>query len=234
MTPEQIAELGSAATAAATAAQNAGGTDEALNKAAADAQKAFDDAAPSHDPVKKELNRVQKPKTEAEKARANLFFNAQRARELGLDPEEIIGVKKEPKAVEPVDGEVPDWYKKVQAENAGKDAMTLAEEIPDAHERELVKHALSTSITSGSPEERIRIAKGYVNSVRNAQIAEETARGGGARRFSSAPGATATAGKAPLTDLTESEKSALQFKGLNGKPLLTEDDIRKSREVAAQ
>lgn len=233
MTPEQIAALEATATAAVTAAQNAGGTDEALNKAAADAQKAFDDAAPSQDPVEKELNRVRKPKTEAEKLEFSLRSTAKRAEELGLDPKKILGVDAQAPVPIETDG-VPDWYKKEQAKNAGKDAMTLAEEIADPHERELVKHALSTSITSGSPEERVRIAKGYVNSVRNAQIAEEATRGGGARRFSSAPGGSAPAGKAPLTDLTESEKSALAFKGLDGKPLLNEDDIRKSREAVAQ
>ena len=55
-------------------------------------------------------------------------------------------------------------------------ALDLAEAIEDETERELVIHQLETTITSGSAEERVKVARGYVNSLRNAQIAEELAR----------------------------------------------------------
>lgn len=231
MTPEQLAELESVATAATQAAEEAGGTDEALNKAKEDAETALQAAkAPSQDPVEQELARVKKPKTEKEKAEAALFFNANRLRELGGDPDAVIGTKKEVIST-PNDDGIPDWYKQEQARTATKTAQELAAAIEDPKERDLVLHQLETTITSGSPEERVRIARGYVNSIRNAQIAEEVNRKGEARRYGSAPGAGARQETEPLTDLTEEEKGMLSFKGLGGKPLLTEDDIRKARAV---
>lgn len=234
MTPEQIAELESVATAAAQAAEDANGTDEALNKAKEDSEAALHAAKePSQDPVEQELARVKKPKTELEKAEAALFFNANRLRELGGEPESIIGVKKDKVEGKQAD-EIPEWYRKEQEKSSQKTAKELADAIEDPKERDLVLHHLENTVTSGNAEERVRIARGYVNSLRNAQIAEETNRGGTARRFNSAPGASARPESGGLTDLTSDEKAALAFKGMDGKPLLNEDDIRKARAASAE
>lgn len=234
MTPEQIAELESVVTAATKAAEDASGTDEALNKAKEDAEAALQAAkALSQDPVDQELTRVRKPKTEREKAEAALFFNANRLRELGGDPDTVLT----PKGVNTNDAdqsEIPDWYRKEQQRDAQKTAKELAEAIEDPKERDLVLYHLEHTVTSGNAEERVRIARGYVNSLRNAQIAEEANRGNQARRFTSAPGASARQDTVALTDLTDDEKSMLSFKGLDGKPLLTEDDIRKARAANQQ
>ena len=236
MTPEQLAELESAATAAAHAATEAGGTDDALNKAKEEAEAALQAAkAPSQDPVGQELERVRKPKSEREKAESALFFNANRLRELGGDPTEVLGIKKgDSEPVEPKGAdEIPEWYKQEQARNAQKTAKELAEALEDPKERDLVLYHLDHTITSGPAEERVRIARGYANSLRNAQIAEEVSRGGNARAHGSPPGAPPKPEDVALTDLTPDEMAALSFRGMDGKPLLTEEDIRKSRQAAA-
>lgn len=74
--------------------------------------------------------------------------------------------------------------------NAIKTALELAENITDESERELTKHYLETKVKpSGNPEEDLKFARAAVNSLRNAQIAETVVRAGGAKNFSSSPGA---------------------------------------------
>jgi len=159
---------------------------------------------PSQDPIDIEIEKGKEEKrqfTEAEKAAFNLKKNAERAKELGVDPAAVLGINPEPKAE---DEDVPEWYKKREAQAASKTALELADAIEDPRERELVKMKLETVITSGSPEERVRIARGYVNSVRNGQIAEEVTRAKQAPAFGNAAGAPAS--KAPATpELTQAE-----------------------------
>src|SRR3954470_13804335 len=80
MTPEEIAEK-EAETAAALAKE--------------EAEKAESEANP--DPLKVELDKVQgkKTRTEAEKAAYSLMKNAERAKELGLDPKKVLGLTEE-------------------------------------------------------------------------------------------------------------------------------------------
>jgi nucleotide-binding universal stress UspA family protein len=150
---------------------------------------------PSQDPLDVEIEKGKEEKrqfTEAEKAAFNLKKNAERAKELGVDPATVLGLSQE---TQTEDDDVPEWYKKREAQAASKTALELAEAIEDPRERELVKMKLETVITSGSPEERVRIARGYVNSVRNGQIAEEVTRAKAAPAFGN--GAGAPANKAP-------------------------------------
>src|ERR1700687_1927122 len=84
MDQAKLAELEASVTAAENEAADAGGTDETLNKAVADAKAALSAAkAPS----------PQSKYTEKEKAAHALKANAERAKELGLDPADILGVK---------------------------------------------------------------------------------------------------------------------------------------------
>lgn len=125
--------------------------------------------------VEKELNEVtgKSKYTPEEKAAFNLKKNAELAESLGINVEEVIGLKK-PEA----NSDIPEWYRKLEAEKAQKTALELADDIENEHERALVKHALENVITGGSPTERLRVARGYVNSVKNGQVAEELARKG--------------------------------------------------------
>lgn len=157
---------------------------------------------PSQDPLDQEIERGRgqaKTFTEAERAAFNLKKNAERARELGVDPAEVLGITSEPKAQ---DDEIPQWYKDKEAKDASQTAHQLAESIQDPKERELVKQKLDTVITSGSPEERVRVARGYVNAVKNGQIAEILASESAPRGFSSGAGAP------PATAPTEPELTA--------------------------
>lgn len=147
------------------------------------------------DPLKIELDRVQKkPKSEIEKAKDNLFFNAKRAKELGIDPAEILGFKsKEDEEVDEDDTPVTvGMLRKIQQENASKTALQLADEISNEAERELVKYHLQNTIKStGIPTEDLKLSRALVNSVKNSQIIEETTRATPVKTHSNSSGVDA-------------------------------------------
>lgn len=130
--------------------------------------------------VKKELEKVKSPKTEAEKAAYSLQMNAKRAMELGLKPEEILGFSTHKETTTTEDDNRPVTVgdlKKIQAAQSQKTSLQLADEITDEDERELTKHYLQTRIVpSGNPADDLRFARSAVNSIKNGQIAEEVAR----------------------------------------------------------
>lgn len=182
MDPKKIAELETAATAAAKAAQDAGGSDEALNKAAEAAKQALDAAkalSQEEDPIKQELARVRKTThSEAEKAAFSLKKNAERAKELGIDVSEVLGLK--PGETE-VDKNAPvtvGMLEEMKKAEAAKTALQLAEQqITDADELELTKNYLTTRIIpSGDPQADLRFARSAVNALKNTQILEEEGR----------------------------------------------------------
>lgn len=171
MTPEEIAEK------EATAAKEA----EAKAKAEADA---------TPDPLKKELEKVQAKsgRTEAEKAAFSLMKNAERAKELGLDPKKVLGLddEKEEDDKPITHGEL----RKLEQERAQKSALDRANDIEDETERDLVKHHLVSTIKpSGNADEDLKNARAIVNSVKNSQIAEEANRKSQVRGHSSGAGA---------------------------------------------
>lgn len=139
-------------------------------------------------PIDQELNRDTKQRTPAEKAAFALRKNAESAAALGLDPAEVLGLNTKAAAGDDSD-EVPEWFKKHQQKEQSKTAEEIADSIEDPKERELVKRTLATIVTSGSAEERVRVARGYVNAVKTGQIAEELGRAGTPRSFSSGAGA---------------------------------------------
>lgn len=191
MDQAKIAELEAATAAAKTAAEAAGGTDEALNKAVTDAEAALAQAKEplQADPIKTELERVQKQgRTEAEKATFTLKKNAERAKQLGIDPAQVLGLgDKEVDKSAPV---TVGMLEEIEKNRAQKSALQLADTITDENERELTKHYLSTRIVpSEDPAADLKLARGMVNSVKNAQILEEEARRTGAKGHSSGPGA---------------------------------------------
>ena len=172
MDKQQIAELETAATAAAKAAEDAGGTDETLNTEAESAQKALEKAKSSL---------TNKPeRTEAEKAAFNLKKNAERARELGLDPADVLGVKPQLTLNEDLSDDTPltvGKLKEFQRQEGKKTALQLVEDLEDEAERNEVRTLLETRITpSGNPHADLSLARAAANSLKNARIAEEAER----------------------------------------------------------
>lgn len=148
------------------------------------------------DPLKVELEKVQKrePKTEAEKAAYSLKKNAERFQELGGDVASILGFKKT-EDVEVADDDAPvtvGMLKKMQENDVAKTALQLADEIDNETERELVKYHVQNTIRStGNPQEDLKLARAIVNSVKNQQITEEVSRKSGAKTHSSSSSAPA-------------------------------------------
>lgn len=153
--------------------------DDSQNPASTVEADAANAADPSQDLVKAELEKEQRKgdKTEAEKAAYSLKKNADRARELGLDPAAILGVQSQTPSE---DDEAPvtmGMLRKMEADRAQKSALQLADEIPNEHERDLAKHYLSTRIVpSGDAQADLRMAQSLVNGVKNTQIIEEQSR----------------------------------------------------------
>lgn len=177
-----------------------------------------DDSAP----LKAELEKLKSKKTPAEKAKESLYFNAQKAIELGVDITKDPGLKKilglsetsREEAEEPVSEddkpvtkkELQDYLRKL---NAQKNSEQLADEIPDEYERELVKYHLANTIKStGDAKEDLQLAKTLANSVRNKKIEELASIKPAAKTHSSASGATMEV-KAPEPELTHEEKMFL-------------------------
>lgn len=143
-------------------------------------------------PIEEELEREEKKgaRTEPEKAAFSLKKNAERAKELGLDPLVILGIKK-PEAEEEGD-DTPvtvGTLRKMTLESSRKTALQLAEEIPDQHERELTIRYLSRIIPSEDPQEDLRLARQAVNGVKHGMMAEEAGRQAEVKRHGSGAGA---------------------------------------------
>jgi len=193
-----------------------------------------DDSAP----LKAELEKLKSKKTPAEKAKESLYFNAQKAIELGVDItkdeglKKILGISKTSREEEeePVSEddkpvtkkELQDYLRKL---NAQKNSEQLADEIPDEYERELVKYHLANTIKStGDAKEDLQIARTLANSVRNKKFEELANIKPAAKSHSSASGAT-TEVKAPEVELTSEEKQFLA----TGK--ITKEEILALRQV---
>lgn len=179
------------------------------------------------DPLKAELEKVQRkePRSEAEKAAFSLKKNAERVKELGLDPKSILGLDEE------VDEERPltvAEFKRMEAEKAQKSALQLAEDIPGEAERELIKYHLNNTIKpTGNPQEDLKLARAIVNSVKNSQIVEEVTRKSEPNRVATNSGSPA---KVEGAFTPTPEESAFMRPPFN----LTKEDILKAREKEQQ
>lgn len=181
---------------------------------------------PEQDPLKIELERVQKVgRTEKEKAEFSLKKTADRVKELGGDPNTILGIVKEEPNEDDDKPLTVGMYKKIQQESATKTALELADDIQNETERELVKYHLDNSIkSSGIPSEDLKLARSLVNAVKNTQIIEETKRKTEAKAHSSASGSPAIDNEIK-GELTADEKLFL------GKPFnMSKIDILKLRK----
>lgn len=181
------------------------------------------------DPLKEELEKVQRTgKTEAEKAAFSLRKNADRAKELGIDPAEVLGYKSIKQDTTEDDDNKPltrGDLKKFQQESAAKSALQLADEISSESERELTKYHLQNTIKStGNPSEDLRLARSLVNAVKNNRIIEESNRKTEVKTYSNGSGAPAK-DEAIRGELTPQEMAFL------GKPFnMTKEQIIKARK----
>lgn len=178
---------------------------------------------PSQDPLEAELQREEKrgTKSEPEKAAYTLQKNAERLRELGLDPAEILGLKTKeaPGTVMTVE-----MFEAMKKEDSQKTALQMADEIQDDHERNLTKkYLLERIVPSGDPNEDLRFARNAVNSVKNQQLLEEQGRKGVAGTHVSAPGAPAK--RTPK----EQELSAVELRFTRPPFNLTKEEIIAKR-----
>jgi len=179
------------------------------------------------DPLKEELERVQNTgRTEKEKAEFSLKKNAERLKELGGDPNSILGLERETKIEELDEEDKPltvGMYKKMQQDTASKTAIQLAEEITNETERELAKWHLQNTIKStGNPTKDLELAMNQVNAVKNKQIIEEIGRKGQAKTHSTS--SSAPANQIVEEDLTEDEIKLMNWSGM------TKEEVLKARK----
>lgn len=149
--------------------------EEIAAKAEADATAATEKT--SQDPLKVEAERINKEKegrTELEKAIFTRNKINSRIKELGGDAVDPIADPDNEDDKKPVT--VGD-LKRIEADKAAQTALTLANEIADETERELVIHHLNNSVRpSGDAKGDLAKARAIVNEVKNRQIAEEATR----------------------------------------------------------
>lgn len=233
MDQTKITELEAAAVAAKEAAEKAGGTDEALNKAKTDAEAALATSKTSPDPVAKALEEEQKrnKRTEAEKLEYTLRKQGVRAKELGLDPAQILGIT--PTATVDLDDDDDSKpvtrgdLRRIQQENAAKTAIQMADSISDEKERELTKEYLKRVVPSGNPEEDLKFARKAVNADKHGLILEELSRSGRPATHSSGTGGPALGGDNGVFTPTANE-AQLMKPPFN----LTQADILSARKAS--
>ncbi len=173
------------------------------------------------DPLKTELERVQKVSkyTEKEKAEHSLKKNFERVKELGGDPNSILGIEKDETTSDDDKPLTVGMLKKLQQESASKTALQQADEIGNEVERELVKFHLQNTIKStGIPNEDLKLARALVNAVKNSQIIEETSRRIPAKQHSNSSGVDAKQEKEVV--LTIEEQQLMKAGGLTLKEVL--------------
>lgn len=181
------------------------------------------------EPLKIELERLKGKKTPQEKAKDSLFFNAQKAKELGIDIEEVLGLKPKEDVVDEEDRpvtrkELEELLLKSRQVEATKTAEQLVNEIQDETERELTLfHIQNTIKSTGDPKEDLKLARTLTNSVRNSQIIEEAQRKPQAKSHSSSTSGTNASAEIEVK-LTPEEQAYFNT------GLVTKDEILIARQ----
>lgn len=129
----------------------------------------------------------EKPKrTEKETTAFNLRKQAEKAKELGIDPAEVLGIKPTLNIEEGLPEDTPltvGTLKEFQRQEAKKTALQMADDVSDEQEREEIKQILSSRIIpSGDAQRDFEFARTAVNAERTTRIAQEQARKGEATR----------------------------------------------------
>lgn len=124
-----------------------------------------------------EPSQESKGKTEAEKAAFSLKKNAERARELGVDVESVLGTKTHIETGVDDEDSKPvtvGMLRDIQKKDAQKSAIQMADDIADEDTRTTVKSYLADNIKpSGNAESDFRIALAAASATKNKQVIEE-------------------------------------------------------------
>lgn len=173
----------------------------------------------------------QKPqRTEKEKAEFTLKSTAERLKELGGDPVEVLGVRPTIKIDDSLEDDAPltvGTFRELQKQDARKTAEQLADAITDETERERVKAELKFIVPSGDAQADLRRAQAAANVERNAKIIEEAQRRGHAR-------VTASGGSQPATQEDMFEPTPEESVFMRPPYNLSKEKILAARKAAAE
>lgn len=143
------------------------------------------DQAPLHDPIKQERERIEASTDKKLTKKDRLIFAKgkidEQLKELGVLDEV---------AVDPTTPVTVGMLNDIEKSKAKNTAVELAQSIENEDERIVVIDYLENRIIpSGNPQADLSLARAAVNSLRNQQLLEESARGGTPKTHSSASGA---------------------------------------------
>jgi hypothetical protein len=140
------------------------------------------------EPLKKELEEI-KDKKEGRTRKEKLVFKKKLIdKQLKNEFPEDYDIEPESDDDKPV---TVGMLKEIKIQDAQKTALQLADEIEDEAEKELVKYHLNNSINStGNGKKDLKLARAIVNSLKNAQIAEEAGRKGSPSSGFGGPGSS--------------------------------------------
>lgn len=185
-----------------------------------------------NDSLKAELDKVRQkssPKSEEEKAEYTFKSVAKRLQDLGKDPAELLGIKREEEVEE---DEKPLTRKDLEAimskmgQPNQKSAIDMVNEISNETERELHQYYLENVIKpSGNPVDDFNNAKAMVESITLRKQLELQNLRPGVKTHSSASSVQINTQQVNL-ELSADEKMLLD----HSKGLLTKDDIIASRK----
>ena len=185
-----------------------------------------------NDSLKAELDKVRQkssPKSEEEKAEYTFKSVARRLQDLGKDPAELLGIKREEEVEE---DDKPLTRKDLEAimskigQPNQKSAIDMVNEISNETERELHQYYLENVIKpSGNPVDDFNNAKAMVESITLRKQLELQNLRPGVKTHSSASSVQINTQQVNL-ELSADEKMLLD----HSKGLLTKDDILNSRK----
>lgn len=173
----------------------------------------------------------EKPKRDEKDTTAyNLRKQADRARELGLDPAEILGVKSTIKLGEEDEDSkqvTVGMLREISRTEAQKTALARAEEITDAETREAVKKVITTQLRPSEDHEgTLRTALSLVNAEKNKQVLAEV------NRYST-PKRTGAGGSMPATIEEEFKPTAEEQRMMQPPYNLSKEKIIAARKRTA-
>lgn len=170
MDTKKIETLEASLSEAKTKAEAAGGSDEVLNTAVKDAEKALAEAksnSQNEDPLKKEVEKLESGKF----TKKDRLLHAKKKIDEQLLELDSEGQPSDEDKNKPV---TVGMLEDIEKQKAQKTALKLAEDIDDENERTLVIYNLENVIRpSGDPKKDLATARAIVNNLKNTQIVEE-------------------------------------------------------------
>lgn len=172
-----------------------------------------------------------KPKrSEAETTAFNLKKQAEKAKELGLDPAEILGVRTHIEVDASEDDDKPvtvGMLRNIQKQEAQKTALQFADDIADESTRDTVKQYLANNIVpSGDAEADFRLALAAASANKNKEVLQEINRYG-------TPKKTSAGGSMPATVEEEFVPTAQEQVFMRPPYNLSKEKILEARKKAA-